>query len=270
MQDTTPIAATPSRARSLLLRLIALFGLALTAVVATLAHWLIVDGHGQLGLRHVVEDMCKPVDRWLGLPFPCLEVSRAGGWAVLHAPFDGYQILVVPLAPISGAEDPAIRRPDAPDLWTVAWRERARVADRLGRPLPDDAVALAVNSESARTQDHYHIHVDCIAPSVRRSLAEAGTTIDEHWREMRPAPWSSPYRLRRIDLAMLAAERPERLIDRELRPAPGDIENLSFAVLGTGRGTKDDPELVLAVTFGLGDAEGGHAEELMDHACRID
>jgi CDP-diacylglycerol pyrophosphatase len=270
MPETTPIAATPARARPLLVTLGATLALVLMAIVATLAYWLVVDGRGQLGLRHVVENMCMPADRRLGTPFPCLEVSRSGGWAVLHAPFDGTQILVVPLAPVTGVEDPAIRRPEAPDLWSVAWRERARVASSLGRTLHGDDIVLAINSQSARTQDHYHVHVDCIAPSVRRTLAETGASIGESWREMRLAPWSSPYRLRRIDLATLAAVRPERLIDRELKPSPGDIENLSFAVIGTTQGPSDNPELFLAVTLGLGDIEGGHAEELIDHTCRAE
>ena len=49
-----------------------------------------------------------------------------------------------------------------------------------------------------------------------------------------------------------------------------DVSDLSIAVLGTGRGPTENPTLLLAVTFGFGESEGGHAEELMDHHCRLD
>lgn len=267
MSDTAPSIETPGRARALLRVFGYVVAAAALAAVGVLACWLIIDDRGRRGLWHVVDGLCVPSQRWFATPFPCLEVSPTGGYAVLHAPFDGTQILVVPITPILGAEDPAMRRPDAPDLWTVAWRERRRVGERLGRPLRDDETVLAINSESARTQNQYHIHVDCIAPVLRRFVEEKGPALDERWQEMTPVPSGIPYRLRRIDLATLARERPEVLIDRELSPTPGDLENLSFAVIGTGRGPAKNPELVLAVTYGFGDAEGGHAEELMDHAC---
>lgn len=258
----------PSRTRGLSRAAGVAVAVVVAVPLATSAFWLAIDGGGRLGLWHVIDKLCRPAHRWLGTPFPCLEVSSSGGYAVVHAPFDGTEILVVPLAPIRGVEDPAIRRATAPDLWSVAWRERGRVGQRLGRPLADDAIALAINSRSSRTQDQYHVHVDCMAGAVRRSLRDAAGPIDDHWRELRPAPWGASYRVRRIDLATLARERPERLIDREIGPASTALEDLSFAVLGRPGGSDADPALVLAVTFGRGSEEGGHAEELMDHACR--
>ena len=241
----------------------------LAAVPLAVIGWaLVIDGRGTRGLEHVVRDVCVPMQRRTGHPFPCLEVSLEGGWAVVGAPLDRSQFLVVPLAPITGLEDPAMLEPSAPRLWPVAWRERGRVGAVAGRPIGDAAIVLAVNSLSARTQWHYHIHVDCLAAPIRRFVAATLPSLGSDWREVRPAPWTALYRMRRIDLAALAGEGADRIVAREIAPSAEAIVDLSIAVIGTGEGPPDDPVLVLATTFGPTPDEGGHAEELMDHRCR--
>ncbi len=231
---------------------------------------LLIDGRGTLGLWHVVDEMCHPMMRWTGLPLPCLEVSREGGYAVLHAPFDGSQILVVPLTHHTGIEDPAMRREDTRELWSVAWDKRHLVDGLAGRRLRDDEIGLAVNSRSSRTQWHYHIHIDCLAPQVRRLLAARMAEIGVDWTKEDPAPWAATYLMRRIDMASLKRETLERLVARELKPPEAAFADLSIAVIGTGLGTADNPIFVLAVTFGENDDGGGHTEELLDHTCRVD
>lgn len=233
-----------------------------------LVNWLVIDGRGTQGLWHVVDDMCRPILKYTGHPFPCLEMSPDGGWAIIHAPFDGSQFLVVPLARVTGIEDPASRRPRAPDLWSVAWDRRHLVDDRAGRPLRNDEIALAVNSKSSRTQSHYHIHVDCLDAAVRRRLAAELPTIGSTWRDLRPVASVAPYRVRRIDAATLRQEPLDHLIERELQPTKSAYEDLSIALLGTAEGTAENPIFIVGVTFGQADDEGGHAEELIDHTCR--
>lgn len=237
-------------------------------LAAILVEWLVIDGRGTQGLWHVVNDMCRPIQKHTGHPFPCLEVSPDGGWAIVHAPFDGSQFLVVPLARITGIEDPASRRPRATDLWSVAWDHRRLVGERAGRALRNDEIALAVNSQSSRTQSHYHIHVDCLDAAVRRRLAEELPGIGTDWRELRPVASVAPYRVRRIDAATLRQEPLDRLIERELKPSAAAYEDLSIALIGTTEGTAENPVFVVGVTFGQADDEGGHAEELIDHKCR--
>ena len=207
------------------------------AVAAVPVYWLLIDGRGTQGLWHVVDGMCRPMMRWTGHPVPCLEVSPAGGWALLHAPFDGSQFLVVPLARITGIEDSASRSAEARDLWSVAWEHRRLVDARAGRALRPEEIALAVNSQSSRTQSHYHIHVDCLKPAARRRFAEELPKIGPDWRELRPISWSAPYRgppYRRGDAAPRAARPPDRTrveadagclrgpVDRPVRHRRGD------------------------------------------------
>lgn len=270
MSSDTRSTVSPRRRRSTVLRLLGTLA-ALGAVVGgVLVDRLLIDGRGTLGLWHVVDEMCRPMMRWTGHPFPCLEVSTAGDYAVLHAPFDGSQILVVPLTHHTGIEDPAMRRPETRELWSVAWAKRHLVDGLAGRRLRDDEIGLAVNSESSRTQWHYHIHVDCLAPQVRRMIAARWSEIGADWTKEDPAPWAATYLMRRIDMASLKRETLERVVARELKPSDAAFGDLSIALLGTGQGTPDNPIFVLAVTFGENEDDGGHTEELLDHTCRAD
>ncbi|VTM60215.1 CDP-diacylglycerol pyrophosphatase [Klebsiella pneumoniae] len=43
------------------------------------------------------------------------------------------------------------------------------MSQRHGAPVPDNAVSLAINSRSGRTQNHFHIHISCLRPMCARS-----------------------------------------------------------------------------------------------------
>lgn len=259
-------AAAPRR-RSRLLPVLALLVVVGVLTAAVVGYRLFVSHDGRLGLWRVVHEFCVPAERLAGVPFPCLDVRPDGGRALVRAPFGGHEFLVVPTARVTGLEDPVARTPEMPDLWSVAWAERGRIAAAVGRPIPDDRMAFAINSRSARSQDQYHIHVDCLDADVRARLHTAGLGLAGEWREARPIGDDGPrYRIRRIALSDLARERPEALIFRELAPRREQVPFLSFALIGTGEGGAD-PSFLLAATYGVGPWDGGHAEELMDHSC---
>ena len=96
-----------------------------------LVNWLVIDGRGTQGLWHVVDDMCRPILKYTGHPFPCLEMSPEGGWAVIHAPFDGSQFLVVPLARVTGIEDPDTRAHSANESLHIGDFLHAVTAEAL-------------------------------------------------------------------------------------------------------------------------------------------
>jgi CDP-diacylglycerol pyrophosphatase len=63
----------------------------------------------------------------------------------------------------------------------AAWRARDRLAAAAGREIPRGAVGLAVNPPHARTQDQFHIHIECLRPDVFRSLNAAAERITDTW-----------------------------------------------------------------------------------------
>lgn len=70
--------------------------------------------------------------------------------------------LAMPRTRITGIEDPA--RPDA--IWPFAWRiARTRIAD-------EQAIALVINPDDARTQNQMHVHILRLLPDARERLDE--------------------------------------------------------------------------------------------------
>jgi CDP-diacylglycerol pyrophosphatase len=123
---------------------------------------------------------CVADFRLTGAPFPCLMVNlkagEARGYVVLRAPFDPDTILT-PTRKVSGIEDPWLRSRAAPNYFADAWRARALLKGPDGRPPAPGDFALAVNSELTRSQDQFHIHLGCLAPSIKRWLPAVASRL---------------------------------------------------------------------------------------------
>ena len=105
-------------------------------------------------------------------PKPCERVDLAGGVeqgvAILKDLVGVAQMLAIPTRRITGIEDPQMLAPNAPKVFAAAWSAKPLVEGRLNRALPREAVALAINSKWARSQEQLHVHVDCVAIRVTR------------------------------------------------------------------------------------------------------
>lgn len=176
----------PRRAR-ILSRALTAFALAALAVAA------VAWAADRDALWRIVHGRCVPGEAAHGDPAPCTEVSLAGGWAVLKDRRGASQFLLIPTTRVTGIEDPAARAPDAPNYFAAAWAARKQVDLRLGRDLPPDAVALAVNSGYARTQDQLHIHIDCLRPDVRAALRDQLSAIGPDWSPLGVTLAGAPY-----------------------------------------------------------------------------
>lgn len=222
----------------------------------------------------MIHDHCGPAARHGTYPpAPCAEVIDAAtpkrGYVVLKDRVGRSQYLVIPLARIPGIESPALLAPDAPNYFADAWAARLYVEAALHRPLPRDALILAVNSAHGRTQDQLHIHVDCIRADVRNVLARELPSISTPWRTLeQPLPPNAhTYRARWIDGETLAAN-PFRLLHDAL-PKDDRMAKHSLVVVGA-RSTSGEPGFILL--SGRADAstgDRGSGDELQDHDCAI-
>jgi CDP-diacylglycerol pyrophosphatase len=184
-----------------------------------------------------------------GAPFPCLEVNLAGGEevgdVVVRPPLLGDTVLA-PTRRIIGIEDPFLQSPEAPNYFDAAWRARAFLKDASGRVPEHDAIALFVNSAIVRTQDQLHIHVGCLIPEARRTLAAAAPKVPMgEWAQIGPVVPHTVFWAYRIPGTGLASVNPFRLAAEELgakTKSPGD---LTVAVAGV-RVDGDDEFLILA------------------------
>jgi CDP-diacylglycerol pyrophosphatase len=184
-----------------------------------------------------------------GAPFPCLEVDLSGGEergsVVLRPPLLDDTILAATRR-ITGIEDPFLQSPEAPNYFDAAWRARTFLKDADGQAPDHDAIALFVNSAIVRTQDQLHIHVGCLFPYARRTLAAAAPRIPMgEWVQIGPVVphtmfWG--YRIRETDLANV---NPFRLGAEAVAGKTKDPGDLTVVVAGV-RVDGDDQFLILA------------------------
>ena len=223
-----------------------------------------------MALWNIVHGQCAPhAEAGLG-PKPCEQVDLDGGVAqgvaILKDLVGAVQMLAIPTRRITGIEDPQMLAPDAPPVFAVAWGAKTLVEARLDRALPREAVGLAINSKWARSQDQLHVHVDCMAVSVVKVLAEYASALDGQWRAMTVPLQGRVYFARRVDSKDLVDVAPLKLLADGLEGARGHMGAYSLAAAGATFDGKPG-FILLADQFSL--EGGGHAEDLEDHDCAI-
>ena len=223
-----------------------------------------------MALWHIVHESCVPHAEAGEGPKPCEDVDlargEAEGVAILKDLHGMWQMLAIPTRRITGVEDPQMLAPDAPNVFAGAWKAKALLEDRLRRSLPRESVALTINSKWARSQDQFHVHVDCLAKSVAEKLDDYRSALDDRWRAMTVALNGRMYFARRLYSTDLSDAEPLKLLAGGLEGAKDHMDAYSLAAVGATFGGKPG-FILLADSFSL--EGGGHAEDLQDHDCAI-
>ncbi|HEY1864848.1 MAG TPA: CDP-diacylglycerol diphosphatase [Roseiarcus sp.] len=223
-----------------------------------------------MALWRIVHDACVPhMEADLG-PKPCERVDLAGGVdqgvAILKDRVGVAQMLAIPTRRITGIEDPQMLERTAPKVFAAAWSAKGLIEARLKRELPREAIAIAVNSKWARSQEQLHLHVDCVARSVVAALADYRAALDDQWRAMSVPLAGSTYFARRIVSADLSDVAPVKILADGVEGARAHMDVYSLAAVGATFDGKPG-FILLADQFSL--EGGGHAEDLDDHDCAI-
>lgn len=217
-----------------------------------------------LALWGVVHDRCVPDQAERGSPVPCeaVEIGRGvgRGYVLLKDRVGVAQILLLPTARTTGIEDPRLLGSGAPNYFAFAWNARGVVIRKLGRPLPDSALGVTVNSVWGRSQDQLHLHIDCLSAPTITALARAAA--GPRWAPLTLA--GHPYLIRRLQGPVLHVD-PYHLLAGSVPGAAGHMGEWTLALAG-------DPDgrdlLLLAGRADPAHGDEGSAEELQDHDCR--
>ena len=216
-------------------------------------------------LRSVVA-ACQVSKATVGLSFPCTDVKldspSAEGFAVIRSPGFASEFLLSPLASYDGIESPDLQSEKATDLWQAAWAMRDYVAAALGRKLGRSDLALVVNASGTRTQDHFHIHLDCLRESVGQSLMTSRGGITDTWARLRSPLRGRTYWARSIASADLSGVNIPRLIAAAPPAADHPMDHVTLAVVGATLSNGADGFYLLA------NWQNASAERLLDHHCR--
>jgi CDP-diacylglycerol pyrophosphatase len=212
-------------------------------------------------LWYVVNEQCVPDQQQFHSPKPCELVDLAAGYVVLKDRVGDTQFLVMPTARISGIESPEILAPSAPNYWEAAWQARRYVVERAQRPLPREAISLAVNSASGRTQNQLHIHVDCTRLDVIATLREHAAAIGTAWTPFPLKLIGHDYMAMRIEQPDLAHVNPFALLADGIQGARTAMADYTLVAVGLTDG------FVLLAGHATGITNRGSGEELQDHDC---
>jgi len=212
-------------------------------------------------LWRIVHEECVPHQAQFGTPLPCAAVNEEAGYAILKDRRGASQFLLIATARVSGIEDPAILAPDAPNYWLPAWDATRLVQALLGRALPRESMSLAINSAPRRSQNQFHIHVDCVSVEVRDALRAHGADIGTDWKPFAVPLAGHAYRAMRVQTLAQPGATPFHQLAR-LPEARTDMASESLAVVGAVFGTGESG-------FYLLETRAGPGEELQDHGCAL-
>lgn len=207
-------------------------------------------------LWKIVHGKCVPGAQ-AGNPAPCIQVDADS--AVLKDLVGATQVLLIPTAKISGIESPAVLEPGAPNLFAAAWQARRYVEQLAGHPLPRDAIALAINPPSARSQEQLHIHVDCIRPDIRDAVR--AMTIGTTWT-MLPTPLAGQRYAARLLPGEDMQRDPFAVLAKEMPGARDAMGRYTLVVTG-------GPTGFILLAGRVGPDGVGHGEDLQDHDCTL-
>jgi len=246
----------------IILGVVALIGVAgFTAALA---------GYSQRDALGAVVAGCALNKTLSGSAFPCLAIEQgqaSSAYALIRPPRNPTEILVVPTADVPGIEAPDLSGPAGAHYWQAAWEARNAVAAALGRPLERSAVALAVNSKATRTQDRFHIHVDCLGNPERAIFAEYGRSITTEWSRFPVPVEKRNFWVRALAGSDLGTTNPVTLMLQGLPFAARNPGAMSLAVVGATFADGSDGFYLVAEQALPRKWGTGQTEDLLDHYC---
>jgi CDP-diacylglycerol pyrophosphatase len=131
--------------------------------------------------------------------------------------------------------------------------------------LPRDWLSLAINSEQARSQTQFHIHVDCVRADVHEEFIRHASEIGTEWTSF-PVPLAGHhYSAVAVRDEDLDAVNPITLLADGLPGARAAMGDQTLVVVGTVGPDGEPGFVVLADHADAATGDRGSGESLQDH-----
>ena len=157
---------------------------------------------GRDALRQIVQNQCMIHWTQKQDPAPCERVflpnSRGGrsGYAILADRKGGAHYLLIPTQTMAGIDGGELLDPDGPNYFAEAWGARDLITRFIGHPVPRTAVGLAINTARSRSEDQFHVHIECLRQDVVDSLRDVAEQVGTRWSPVAVA--GSTYQAQRV------------------------------------------------------------------------
>jgi len=220
---------------------------------------------GPDALRRIVQEKC--VVNWSQHhdPAPCERVflpdtkTGSSGYAVMADRKGGAHFLLIPTQTMAGIDSSELLDPDTPNYFAEAWHARDLIKTFVGHEVPRTAIGLAVNTAHSRTQNQFHIHIECLRQDVADSLRHGAEQAADIWAPLQVA--DSTYQAMRIMGDGLDGTNPFELIANlkpDVRHHMGD-----YTLVVAGMQFKGGPGFILLT------GTGPTGELLLDSSCSL-
>ncbi len=214
-------------------------------------------------LWKIVHDRCELGYQHTGAYAPCTLVDEQAGTALFKANYDPNQYLLLPLARVTGIEDPALQELASPNYLYNAWAARGFVSSRLNNSLPEPDIFLAINPKNARTQDQLHIHISCVSPTTAEILKQVNWAEYVGWKPLPVTLQDHTYQALAVNRSTFESKSLFRDIQTKVTADGNTMDHASVAVANIA-----PDQFLLLVAEGTED-QAIAAEELQDHNCSI-
>ncbi|XTZ38304.1 CDP-diacylglycerol diphosphatase [Salmonella enterica] len=240
-------------------------GLLVLLLLAAAGVWIWFESGNRNALRQIVIEQCLPNARQHNSPAPCEQVNQASGYVLMKDRNGPLQYLLMPTYRINGTESPLLLNAHTPNFFWQGWQSREVMSKKHGAPVPDNAIALTINSRIGRTQDHLHIHISCLRSDVREQLNVNAARISSRWLPFPGSLRSHQYLARRVTEAELVQRSPFLMLAEEVPEAKAHMGRFALAMAQQADGSF----ILLATERNLLALNPASAEELQDHQCDI-
>ncbi|KIS41382.1 CDP-diacylglycerol diphosphatase [Kosakonia radicincitans] len=209
-----------------------------------------------------VHNQCEVNYTTNSLYAPCALVDENNGYVYYKVDNDNYQYLLLPLAKITGVEDPQLLADNLPPYLYMAWWGRDLVSEKTGRKVKEKNIAIAINALNSRTQDQLHLHISCLAPAVRTAL-DSVTNYSTTWAQFPLQLQGNTYNYRKVTLDELKQKNLFKEINDKVVADGKQMKYTTIALINL-----DSSDFLLLETSG-NDTTAIAAETLQDHTCAI-
>jgi CDP-diacylglycerol pyrophosphatase len=191
---------------------------------------------GRDAYQQIVQNQC--VTNWLQHhnPSPCEKVFLAGakadstGYALLADPDGGARYLLIPTQTMTSTDNGELLDPDLPNYFAEAWHGRDLLSKIIGHAVPRTDVGVAVATPATRTQNQFHIHIECLRQDVVDSLKATADKVTDVWSPVTVAGF--PFQAVRLSIQGLEVSNPFELVANLSPDARHHVGNYTVVIAG--------------------------------------
>jgi CDP-diacylglycerol pyrophosphatase len=191
---------------------------------------------GRDAYQQIVQNQC--VTNWLqhNNPSPCEKVFLADtkadsiGYALLADPDGGAHYLLIPTQTMTSTDSGELLDPNLPNYFAEAWHSRDLLSKFIGHEVPRTDVGLVVTTPATRTQNQFHIHIECLRQDVADSLKATADKVTDVWSPVTVAGF--PFQAVRLSVQGLEVASPFELVANLSPDARHHVGNYTLVIAG--------------------------------------